>query len=64
VPKFNGTYFEPFIGAGAVLLHLQPTKAHINDINEELTNCYYVIKNNLDELIEHLQVHKMTNTKE
>lgn len=52
------TYVEPFIGGGAVLFHLQPKNAIINDLNEELINVYEVIKNNLEELIEDLKKHK------
>jgi hypothetical protein len=33
-------YLEPFIGGGAVLFHLQPARAFINDFNTELTNLY------------------------
>lgn len=51
-------YIEPFIGGGAVLFHLQPKNAIINDFNEELINVYQVIKNNLDELITDLKKHK------
>lgn len=51
-------YTEPFIGGGAVLFHLQPKNAIINDFNEELINVYQVIKNNLDELIVDLKKHK------
>ncbi len=50
-------YAEPFIGGGAVLFHLQPKNAIINDFNEELVNVYNVIKNNLTELIEDLKKH-------
>lgn len=57
VPKMN-TYYEPFIGAGAVLFHLQPKKVVISDTNAELINCYYMIKDNLNELIEDLNGHK------
>lgn len=52
------TYFEPFIGGGAVLFHLQPNNAVINDFNEELINVYNVIKNNLNELITDLKSHE------
>ncbi|MDX9691286.1 MAG: DNA adenine methylase, partial [Acholeplasmataceae bacterium] len=55
--KFN-TYFEPFFGGGAVLFHIQPTKAVINDINKELIGTYTVIKSKPDELIESLKLHK------
>ena len=52
------TYVEPFVGGGAVLFHLQPESAIINDFNEELINVYEVIKNNLNELIADLKKHK------
>lgn len=54
VPKSFKTYFEPFLGGGAVLFELQPKKAIVNDLNKELINVYEVIKNNVDELIEDL----------
>lgn len=50
-------YIEPFIGGGAVLFHLQPQNAIINDFNSELINVYEVIKNNLTELIKDLKKH-------
>ena len=50
-------YIEPFIGGGAVLFHLQPKNAVINDFNKELINVYEVIKNNLPELIADLKKH-------
>lgn len=51
-------YIEPFIGGGAVLFHLQPKKAIINDFNIELINTYEVIKNHVDELIIDLNKHE------
>src|SRR5690606_28417507 len=53
-------YFEPFIGGGAVLFHLQPQNAVINDFNEELINVYNVIKTNPDALIADLKKHENT----
>ena len=52
--NFKQTYFEPFLGGGAVLLSLQPAKAVVNDINAELINCYEVVRDSVDELIERL----------
>jgi DNA adenine methylase len=51
-------YVEPFIGGGAVLFHLQPRTAIINDFNDELINVYNVIKNSLNELIVDLKTHE------
>lgn len=36
IPKRISTYVEPFIGGSAILFHLQPNKAIINDYNQEL----------------------------
>lgn len=63
VPKFT-QYYEPFIGAGAVLFSLQPKKSVINDTNIELINCYQVIRDNPDELLKLCQQHQEKNSKE
>lgn len=52
------TYVEPFIGGGAVLFNIQPSKAIINDCNSELINVYEVIRDNLNELLADLHKHK------
>lgn len=57
-PKKFSIYHEPFVGGGAVLFSLQPKKAIINDANSELINVYNTIKNNLEELIIDLKIHK------
>lgn len=60
LPKRITTYCEPFVGGGALLFHLQPNTAYINDINPELIRVYTVIKENVDELIGELE--KFENT--
>lgn len=51
-------YVEPFLGAGAVFLHLINTNCFeeyvINDINDKLMNVYVVIRDNCHELISEL----------
>ncbi|NQZ65817.1 MAG: Dam family site-specific DNA-(adenine-N6)-methyltransferase [Mycoplasmatales bacterium] len=42
-PKNFNTYYEPFVGGGAVLLYFNPQKAVISDLNKELINLYRVI---------------------
>lgn len=64
IPEKFSTYYEPFLGGGAVLFDLQPKKAVVNDINEELINVYIVIRDNVEELIEELKKHKENNSKE
>lgn len=51
-------YIEPFLGGGAVFFNLQPKRAVINDYNEELINVYFVVKENLEDLIIDLKKHK------
>jgi DNA adenine methylase len=60
----NYTYYEPFVGAGAVFFKLQPQKAVINDINTQLILTYAAIKENVEELITLLARHKEKNSGE
>ena len=57
-------YYEPFVGAGAVLFFMQPKKSTINDTNSELINCYRVIKDHPEELLAQIQHHKQQNSQE
>lgn len=54
------TYIEPFVGGGAMLFHMLQNypnikRAVINDVNPDLINCYRVIRDNPEELIDVLQ---------
>ncbi len=64
IPATYNSYFEPFVGAGALLFHLQPSQAVVNDINPELINCYEVIKTHLSELIQLLTQHQQNHNPE
>ena len=56
--KKDFTYYEPFVGGGAVFLGLKHNKVVINDKNSELMNAYRVIRDNPQELIEAIDVYK------
>jgi len=64
IPKNYNKYFEPFLGAGAVFLHLKPQKAILNDMNTELIEAYKVIRDAPKQLIEELKKHEENNSKE
>ncbi|MBP0012615.1 MAG: DNA adenine methylase [Roseofilum sp. SBFL] len=64
IPQKYTQYYEPFVGAGAVLFSLQPEKTVINDTNKELMNCYNVIKEHPDELLDLCQEHERNNSKD
>ena len=54
------TYIEPFVGGGAMLFHMLQhhkciRKAVINDINPDLIQCYKLIANSPQTLIERLR---------
>lgn len=59
VPHSFKRYYEPFFGAGAMFFYLwrqgYVTKATVNDINFDLYNVYYQIKNSCDDLIEYTE---------
>ena len=46
IPEEYDTYYEPFVGGGAVYFHLQPPKAVIGDVNENVINFYREIQTN------------------
>lgn len=64
VPQEYDTYYEPFIGGGAVLFDLQPEKAVINDSNTELINVYECIRDHPADVVELLEEHATKNSSE
>jgi DNA adenine methylase len=48
-------YYEPFVGGGALLFALRPSRALINDSNAQLVMTYNVIKNSAAGLLERLE---------
>jgi len=43
IPEEYNCYYEPFVGAGALLFELSPKNAVINDSNSELMNVYNIL---------------------
>lgn len=62
-PNNFNNYIEPFVGGGAVFFYLYKNnriknRAILIDINKDLINCYEVIKNQVESLIEELKIHE------
>ena len=66
VPKEYKTYYEPFVGGGALLFELQPKKAVINDYNSELMNVYECIKDEekFSNMCNELNKHEINHSEE
>ena len=65
--KFHN-YYEPFIGSGAVFFYvkskLKPNKVLLSDTNEELINCFLIVRDKPSELVELLLNHRKKHSKE
>ena len=61
LPRRITSYCEPFLGGGAVLFSIQPSKAIINDINEDLMLVYAVIRDDVEGLIKSLEQYENTS---
>lgn len=48
----SGTYFEPFLGGGAMFLHLEPKQARLSDLNSRLIGFYLLVKESPNLLLE------------
>lgn len=56
-PAEYNRYIEPFLGSGAVFFHLQPKKAILGDLSEDLIETYQAIKDDWKNVYRHLKVH-------
>jgi DNA adenine methylase len=61
LPEKFGSYFEPFLGGGALLFHLlsenKNLKRYVSDLNSDLVLSYVSIRDNLNGLLKSLQKH-------
>jgi DNA adenine methylase len=59
MPQTIGTYYEPFLGGGALFLSLAQTgmftSAVVNDVNGELMNAWRTVRESVDDLIGNLR---------
>lgn len=66
VPENYDTFYEPFVGGGAVFFELAPRKAVINDYNSELMNVFECIKDEVkfDKMCTELNHHEANHSEE
>ena len=66
LPEEFNTYYEPFVGGGALLFDLIPEHAVINDSNKELMNVYEVLSNYelFIKMCKELNIHERKNSEE
>jgi DNA adenine methylase len=62
VPSDFGTYFEPFLGAGALFFAIRPVKAVLSDKNSDVVTCFKQVRDNPSGLISNLR--RLTNSSE
>src|SRR5260370_42481014 len=58
--RLSGTYFEPFLGGGAVFFYLRPPKAVLADVNEDLIATYRTVRRDHGPIISCLPRYKGT----
>ena len=55
-----GTYYEPFLGGGALFFALRPLRSVLSDINQDLINTYLQVKHHPGDLIHRLKAIPVT----
>lgn len=62
LPDLFGTYYEPFVGGGALFFELSSrgkiSKALLSDINPSLIDVYLAVRDNVDQVIELLKQYR------
>ena len=68
LPDMFGTYYEPFLGGGALLFHIlterSGQKCSISDLNSDLVLAYITIRDKIDDLILSLKSHEKNYQKD
>lgn len=64
VPKSLGTYYEPFLGGGALFFALKPERAVLSDVNPHLINAYRGVRDRYRAIVSCLLEHEHLHSEE
>lgn len=64
LPVSYKRYYEVFLGSGAVYFSMRPKIATLSDLNEELIECYSVLRDEWQNVVERLHFHQRLHSKD
>jgi len=64
MPERYGAYREAFVGGGALFFALKPPRTYLSDINFHLILTYRAVRDDVDNLISHLEKHEESHSRE
>lgn len=64
LPESYKRYYEVFLGSGAVYFSMRPIQATLSDLNEELIECYSVLRDEWENVVDRLHHHQNHHSKD
>jgi len=64
IPEKYKTYFEPFLGGGALFFAVRRDNAYLSDVNFHLIFTFVAVRDDVDRLIANLKIHAAKHSKE
>jgi DNA adenine methylase len=60
IPDTFNTYYEPFLGSGAIFLDIKPKKAVLNDLNKDVYTTWKQVQQNPDKVMKQITLYSNT----
>lgn len=64
LPASYERYYEVFLGGGAVFFSMRPQLATLSDLNDQLIECYSVLRDEWQNVVEQLHYHHLNHSKD